>query len=465
MDVVNAVKASTMKPYQWLIVVLCMFCNMLDGFDFFAMGFVLPYLPGGFATSTEKGLLISAGLVGMALGAMTIAPLADRFGRRRLMLVGLAFNTGSVIFTALAANSEMMLIGRFLTGLGVGTISAMIIVTAQEFSSVAKRNLAVGIVTIGFPLGSTLAGVTGVSLISAFGGAWQAMFWVAAAVSAIGFVLVLVVLPESLAFLITSDTPTAQRKIDKIAGRLGMENVGPQSAFAVTETGSNHQGSARVLGRGLREKTLLLWCGYGFLTAAYYFVGTWTPQLIADASGSARDGALAGTIISVGSLAGSIVFGLIGLKLLATRIAWIALSVSVASLVLFTLAMGGPFALVMAAILGLAVFISISSYTAMAPPMYPARARARGYGLMVGVSRIGAIVTPILAGLASSRFAPETIFVVAAIPLALSAVAAVRLWSITKADFDRELLTPATTMPNTVSHSNTATAATSTVSE
>ena len=120
MDVVNAVKASKMKPYQWLIVVLCMFCNMLDGFDFFAMGFVLPYLPDGFATSTGKGLLISAGLVGMALGAMTIAPLADRFGRRRLMLVGLAFNTGSVIFTALAANSEMMLFGRFLTGLGVG---------------------------------------------------------------------------------------------------------------------------------------------------------------------------------------------------------------------------------------------------------------------------------------------------------------------------------------------------------
>ena len=125
-----------------------------------------------------------------------------------------------------------------------------------------------------------------------------------AAVSAIGFVLVMLVLPESLAFLITSDTPNAQRKIDKIAGRLGMENVGPQSAFAATEADSTHEGSARVLGRGLREKTLLLWCGYGFLTAAYYFVGTWTPQLIADASGSAQDGALAGTIAGLLRLRG-----------------------------------------------------------------------------------------------------------------------------------------------------------------
>lgn len=68
MDVISKINSTKMRPYQWLIVVLCMFCNMLDGFDFFAMGFVLPHLPADFAAPSEKGYLISAGLLGMARG-------------------------------------------------------------------------------------------------------------------------------------------------------------------------------------------------------------------------------------------------------------------------------------------------------------------------------------------------------------------------------------------------------------
>ncbi|MDV2477581.1 MFS transporter [Rhodococcus zopfii] len=414
---------------------------MLDGFDFFAMGFVLPHLPADFAAPSEKGYLISAGLLGMAVGAIFVAPLADRYGRRLLILAGLTLNIASMVTTALAPNTAVMLGGRFLTGIGVGIISATMIVVAQEYSSAARRNFAIGIVTVGFPLGSTLAGLTGVSLMSIFGGAWQAMFWVGASVSLLGLVLVAALLPETLTFLLTADKPGAHDKVARIAIKLGLDYTPAtaQQPESPTTTALPDPGKPRVLSAELRERTILLWIGYAFLTAAYYFVGTWTPQLIADASGSTQDGAIAGTIISIGSLAGSIVFGLIGLKFLATRIAWMALSLAVVSLVLFTGTMGGPLALVMATALGLAVFVSVSSYTAMAPPMYPALARARGYGLMVGISRIGAIITPILAGYASGSVAPKYIFLAASIPLAISALAALRLWLITRSQFTAEL--------------------------
>ncbi|WP_238592752.1 MFS transporter [Rhodococcus sp. YH3-3] len=442
MDVVGTVKSSKMRPYQWLIIFLCMFCNMVDGFDFFAMGFVLPHLPEGFATPSVKGYLISAGLVGMACGAMFVAPLADRYGRRPLIIAGLTTNILAMILTALAPNASTMLAGRFLTGIGVGVISATMIVVAQEFSSVARRNFAVGIVTVGFPLGSTLAGLTGVSILALFDGAWQAMFWVGMIVSAAGLILVSSLLPETLSFLVASDTPKSHIKIGRIAARLGIpyERQSKEWRSVSADDSSSSSSSTRegVLSPQLRERTLLLWIGYTFLTAAYYFVGTWTPQLIADASGSAQEGAVAGTIISVGSLAGSIVFGVIGLKFLATRIAWVALSLAVVSLVLFTITMQGPLALVMAGALGLAVFVSVSSFTAMAPPMYPVTVRARGYGLMVGISRIGAVVTPILAGYAAGSFSANSIFLAASVPLIISAVAAFRLWSVTRNDFDRE---------------------------
>jgi len=459
MDVISKINSSKMKPYQWLIVFLCMFCNMLDGFDFFAMGFVLPHLPTDFATPSEKGYLISAGLVGMAAGAIFVAPLADRYGRRRLILAGLSLNIVSMVTTALAPNTAVMLGGRFLTGIGVGVISATMIVVAQEYSSAARRNFAIGLVTVGFPLGSTLAGLTGVSLMSLFGGAWQAMFWVGATVSALGLILVAALLPETLTFLLTAGKAGAHDKVARIATKLGIEYTPTtgQQLNSPTSAVPPAQDKPRVLSAELRERTILLWIGYAFLTAAYYFVGTWTPQLIADASGSPQDGAVAGTIISIGSLAGSIIFGLIGLKFLATRIAWIALSLAVVSLVLFTVTIGGPIALVMATALGLAVFVSVSSYTAMAPPMYPALARARGYGLMVGISRIGAIITPILAGYASGSIAPKYIFLAASIPLAISALAALRLWSITRSQFTAELaeaaaMRAAAHTPNDESH-------------
>ncbi|KSU70661.1 hypothetical protein AS032_27070 [Rhodococcus qingshengii] len=415
---------------------------MVDGFDFFAMGFVLPHLPEGFASPSVKGYLISAGLVGMACGAMFVAPLADRYGRRPLILAGLTTNILAMILTALAPAASIMLAGRFLTGIGVGVISATMIVVAQEFASVARRNFAVGIVTVGFPLGSTLAGLTGVSILGLFDGAWQAMFWVGMSVSAVGLVLVSALLPETLSFLVASDTPKSYVKIGRIAARIGIayERPSDKQRNVSVENDSSSSYSARegVLSPRLRERTILLWIGYTFLTAAYYFVGTWTPQLIADASGSTQDGAVAGTIISVGSLAGSIVFGIIGLKLLATRIAWVALSLAVVSLVLFTMTMQGPLALIMAGALGLAVFVSVSSFTAMAPPMYPVTVRARGYGLMVGISRIGAVITPILAGYAAGSFSANSIFLAVSVPLIIAAVAAFRLWSLTRKDFDRE---------------------------
>jgi MFS family permease len=427
MDVARTIASASMRPYQWFIVFICMVCNMIDGFDFFSMGFVLPYLPEGFASSVEKGYLISAGLIGMAVGAMFLAPLADRYGRRTVTLVGLTLDIISTVATALSPNASLMMAGRFLTGIGIGAIATVIIVAAQEFSSTSQRNLAIGFATIGFPLGSTLAGLTGVSLISVFGGAWQAMFWVAAGLSSAGLVLVLTALPESLSYLLNTDRADAADRIERITRRLGYrEDIGVEVGQQKVPASGARRWSG-LFGASLRERTLLLWIGYGFLVSGFYFVTTWTPQLIADASDSPQRGALAGTIISVGSIVGSIVFGLLGLKLRATSIAWTSLVLAVVSMCSFSLTMGGSIGLVFATLLGLAGFVAFSSYTAMAPPMYPPLLRARGYGSMVGVSRIGATVTPIIAGYARDFYSPASIFLAASILLAIGALAAMRL--------------------------------------
>ena len=398
-----------MRPYQIASVVFCMFLNMLDGYDVLVMGFAMPHLPEGFATNPEKGYLISAALAGMAVGAIGLARFADVIGRRRILLVGLAANTLGLTASALSNGFAMLLVTRFVTGIAIGTISVVIIVLCQEVVPANRRSVALGLVMVGYPLGTTLAGFAGAGLVALAGGAWQGMFWIGAALGVLSFVVTAAFLRESDDFLARKGTKTeADRAVPA-----------PQS-------------EVRLLGRELRSRTLLLTFGYSMLTAGYYFVGTWTPQLIKDASGDAGSGALAGIMISFGAVVGGCLFGAFGLRFPGARIAVITSAVSAAAIAGFALTLQGPFALAMAGLLGAGTFAAMSGFTSTSTVAYPVLARAKGYGAMMGVARGGAILSPIVAGYALSVMTPRAMYLAVIVPLVLAAVAAMALTRITR---------------------------------
>ncbi len=196
-----------MRPYQLATVLFCMFLNMLDGYDVLVMGFAMPHLPEGFATNPQKGYLISAALAGMAVGAIGLARYADVFGRRRVLLVGLATNTLGLAGSALSINFETLLATRFVTGIAIGTISVVIIVLCQEAAPANRRSVAVGMVMIGYPLGTLLAGFAGAGLIALAGGAWQGMFWIGAGLGIVSFIVTVAFLRESPEFLARKNAP------------------------------------------------------------------------------------------------------------------------------------------------------------------------------------------------------------------------------------------------------------------
>ncbi|WP_268960816.1 MFS transporter [Rhodococcus sp. T7] len=427
-----------MRPYQYVIVFLCTFCSVIDGYDLIVMGYVLPNLPAGFTTADQKGYLISAGLIGMGVGAAILAPLADKIGRRPLIIMGLTVTTSFVAATALAPTAEAMMAVRFVTGMGVGAVMVSSIVLVQEFSPVSRRNFVIGVLGVGGPVGGMIAGFVGLSLTSTFSGAWQPLLWAGAGINVIGLVLVVFLLPESLSFLMSKRTPAAQRKIEKIIARVGITGVDPSAPAPSTGEAETGEGKQRLLGSTLRERSILLWIAYGGFLAAFYFVNTWTPQLISDASGDTQAGALVGTILSIGQIGGSVLFGFVGLKVLATRISWTALLVSVVSVVGFALLLGSTGALVVVVVLGIAIYVGAASFGAMAPGMYPPLARAKGYGMMLGMGRIGAIAAPIGAGYGLAVLAPTQLYLAASVPLLISAICCFRIWQITRDEFDRE---------------------------
>jgi MFS family permease len=402
---ISTSESTRMGASQYVVVFLCMLLNMMDGFDLFIVGFVLPRLPQGFASPSEKGFIISVALLGMGIGAVFLARLADRLGRRVIVLGGIVTNLIGLVVSALAANQVMLMTGRFITGLGVGVVSVVIVVIAQEASPADRRSMSTGIVMIGFPLGSTVAGLASAAALAITGNAWQSLFWLGASLAVIGLAVSYFTVPESAAFLARAAGSTGNGETETGAAKT------PEAKVEIAET------STALFGKSLWATTLLLAVGYGMLSAAYYFVGTWTPQLITDLTGDQAAGSTAGISVSVGTFLGAILFALISLRFNAVRLTTAFLAVCVIAIIGFSLLLPNPIANIFAGLLGLTVFASMAGFTAMVPTQYAVLARARGYGMMLGIGRIGAVIAPLLVGFAASVVDAHVIYFLAIIPV------------------------------------------------
>jgi MFS family permease len=157
--ILDDVKDGPMSRFQVQAVALCVLMNMLDGFDVLAMAFVGPHISAEWhLTGTQLGLLLSAGLFGMAAGSVVIAPTADRFGRRLLILLCLPTIAIGMLCSAFAQDTTQLVILRLVTGIGIGGILPSINVITSEYATNRWRNTAISLEVSGYPIGATSAG-------------------------------------------------------------------------------------------------------------------------------------------------------------------------------------------------------------------------------------------------------------------------------------------------------------------
>ena len=166
-----------MTAFQWRAVALCVLLNVLDGFDVLVMAFTGRAVSAEWGlTATQLGLLLSAGLVGMGIGSLFVAPWADRLGRRPVTLACMVVITVGMLLSAASQSAGQLGAFRVLTGIGIGGILATSIVIASEYSSRRWRGLAVSLNSAGYAIGATVGGLLAVLLIDQFG--WRTVFLV-----------------------------------------------------------------------------------------------------------------------------------------------------------------------------------------------------------------------------------------------------------------------------------------------
>lgn len=408
---------------QILVVAICFILNMLDGMDVLILSYIAPALSADWQVSPESlGVVFSAGLAGMAAGGLLIAPLADRFGRRKLILASITMMAAAMFGSSVAASILELIASRFVVGIGIGTVLASMAALTAEYAPEKHRSFAVGFLQAGYPVGATITGFAVASLLPAYG--WQAMLLGAAILCAAAVPLVWLLLPESIAFLLSRQPRGALARANRLLASIGQPQLDALPPQNISET--RHAGVRGLLTEGRGPSTLLLWLAIIFGFTTLYFVISWIPKLAVEAGLPARDAIYAGAIYNIGAFFGTSSIGLIAMRFDLRKLILAYMMLAAAALAVFgSLAMPLAATLATAFLIGMFVQGGFNGCYPLAASLYPPEARGTGIGWAMGVGRIGAVIGPMLGGfLLAAKVPLPVIFGIFAVPVVLAGICA-----------------------------------------
>jgi MFS transporter, AAHS family, 4-hydroxybenzoate transporter len=413
----------------------------LDGFDTQAIGYVAPALAKDLGlTRGALGPVFSAGLVGLMIGALVFGPLADRIGRKRIIIFStLAFGLGTlatvfiqdaiVLAARLGLGNQdvaVLLMIRFLTGLGLGGAMPNAVALTSEFSPHRRRATMVMTMFCGFSVGAALGGLLAAALIPQFG--WRSVFVVGGVAPLLLAPILALRLPESVRFL--AITGRAPERVAELLVRINPAAAfAPGTQFVVHEPGLADIPVFNLFENGRTLATLLLWVVFFMSLLDLYFLSNWLPTVINDLGASVSTAAVVGSMLQVGG-----VVGVIALGRFIDRFSFRALALVYFAAVFAVAAIGllGPHSIVFATMAifaaGFCIVGGQTAANALAATFYPTSMRATGVGWALGIGRIGSIIGPLVGGvLLTKQWSTVSVFMLAAVAALCASLAAFSL--------------------------------------
>jgi MFS transporter, AAHS family, 4-hydroxybenzoate transporter len=425
-DVAAFIDAQPVGRFQIRLLLACAAVLFLDGFDTQAIGYVAPALAREWGLGKAAlGPVFSAGLVGLMIGALSLGPLADRVGRRRIIILSTAAFGVGALATAFAHDVAVLIAIRFFTGLGLGGAMPNAIALTSEFNPRRRRATMVMIMFCGFSVGAALGGLLAAAMIPQFG--WRSVFVAGGAAPLLLAPLLAFKLPESVRFLALTGKANAQvaRLLELVNPKAAMS---PATRFVVDEPGLSGMPVRHLFKGGRTSATLLLWVVFFMSLLDLYFLSNWLPTVLNDLGASVSQAAAIGSMLQIGGVAGTIALGSI-----IDRFSFRALAL-VYFVAVFAVGAIGQFGhsapLVTAAIFaaGFCIVGGQIAANALAAGFYPTAVRATGVGWALGIGRIGSIVGPLVGGiLLSLKWRAAELFLAAAAAAFCAALAAFSL--------------------------------------
>jgi AAHS family 4-hydroxybenzoate transporter-like MFS transporter len=413
---------SPIGPLQRRVFVLCLMTLIIDGFDVQAMGYVIPALSAAWKVEPSQfRTVLPAANFGVLIGSLLFSPLADKIGRRPVLVWSTLWFAVMTLAAPLAGNINQLFWLRLVAGLGMGCIIPNATALIGEYSPAARRVTLMMTITVGFTAGGAIAGFVARALIPAFG--WQSLFVVGGAIPLVIAVAMLAGLPESLQFLVVR-----RRRLDQVARWLTQLDptirVDASTEYVANEESKSGVPFVHLFREGRSLVTILLWVVSFMNLLNLYSLSNWLPTVVKGMGYDDNTAVLVGTVLLVGGTIGT--FGLAwaiarsGFTRTLT-INYVIAAISVAFI-------GQPGISLM--LLSLLVFVAgwcvvggQPGMNAFAATFYPTYLRSTGIGWALGIGRVGAIVGPYIGGLMiQAKWTSQQLFWAAAVPAVISAV-------------------------------------------
>jgi benzoate transport len=409
-----------MSKLQIAAVATCILLNAIDGFDVLAISFASPGIASEWGIDRAAlGIVLSMELLGMALGSVAFGGLADRKGRRPMILGCLVLMAVGMFLASTAGNVEVLSAYRFFTGLGIGGMLASSNAMVAEFSNLRRRSLAVTLMAGGYPIGVIVGGSIA-SLILAHSD-WRAVFFFGSIVTLVFLPIAWLLLPESIEFLVRRHPPGALDQVNSTLQRMGHPAVAALPALEAKP----RAGFVQLFSGDLARTTILLTVAYFSHIMVFYYILKWIPKLVVDMG---YEPAGAGGVLvwaNVGGATGSIILGLLTQSIGVRPLVVVALLAGTAMVVYFGQGQSDLRELsAVAAVMGFCTNAAVVGLYALFVQFFPTEVRAGGTGFVIGVGRGGAVLGPVIAGFLFEAGQPlSTVSIIMSIGSVVAAVA------------------------------------------
>jgi MFS family permease len=430
---------SPMTVMQVVIVAITIFLNALDGFDVLSISFASPGIRSEWGLGQQGlGFVLSAELIGMALGSIFLGGLADKIGRRPTVLgclvvmalgMYMATSSGFVVGGIVEPIYSMFVPGdvdprladlatwRIVTGLGIGGMLASINAVTAEFSNEKRRDISVAIMSIGYPVGAAAGGfITSAGLELA---EWRSVFQFGAIVTTALIPIVFFFMPESVHWLARKQPKNALERINYTLKKIGHGTV---TALPVVSAEIRKRSVKDIFQGSLLPVTVIVTLAYFFHITTFYFIVKYVPTLVVDMNFQPSEAGRVLSWLNVGGATGGTVVGLLAMRY---NVKFITIGVMLVSTVMVTLFGRAPADLTTLIFICMACGFftngAITGMYALFARAFPTHVRAFGTGFAVGVGRGGSVLAP---NLAAGLFAADLGVPVVSMIMALGSLVA-----------------------------------------
>ena len=423
---------SPVSGLQKRVFALVLTLAVLDGLDAQVIGFVIPALSAEWDAPVQSfGLLLALSGAAMLLGSFAFGPVADKWGRKRVILITTMIFSVFTLASAFAPSMGVLIVLRFIAGLGLGGVAPNLIAIGSEYSPIRLRSTMIAVVAAGMSLGGFLGGFAASQVIPILG--WEAMFIIGGVLPLLMIPLAAAYIPESPKFMAANGRDQAVRKVyDAMAGTAA--DTSPVT-FTYDSSAVTKSPVREIFAEGRATTTFLLWGVFLINFLVLYFLFGWMPSLFSEAGQPASMALMAASLFNIGGMIGALTIGRIT-DLVASRWRKVSEAQSAFIVVMGAYTLGAVFIGTVAMVLGNATLLIIAvclvgfgisggsaGILAIASALYPVEARSTGIGWAMGVGRVGTIVGPAAgAGLIAAGMGAKSIFIALIVPTALAVV-------------------------------------------